>query len=65
MKLVAIDNYCQDDVADILIADNVPCKYAGVLADYWNELYSGDNADRFCVVKDDEYRLHRGMEDLI
>ncbi len=65
MKLVAIDNYDREEVADTLIAENVSERDAQVMADAWNARYSGDCADTYCVVKGDDYRLSKGMEDLI
>ncbi len=65
MKLVAIDSFGRDEVTDILIAENVAEHDAQVMADAWNAHYLWDGKDTYCVVKEDDYRLSKGMEDLI
>jgi hypothetical protein len=65
MKIVAIDNLAREWVADTLIAENVDQVYAQFLVDCLNEEYSGEMSNIWYVVKEDDYRLSRGMEDLI
>lgn len=67
MKIVAVDNFADEAVADLLVAENISNKsYAEVMAKALNDRYCrGDYAPRYYVVKEDEYRLSRGMEDLV
>ncbi len=68
MKIVAVDNFAQESVADVLVAENISNKsYAEVMVNALNERYCKpfENAPRFYEVKEDDYRLSRGMEDLV
>lgn len=67
MKIVAVDNHARESVADLLVAENITNRsYANVMAKALNDRYcTGDNAPRFYQVMDDDYRLSRGMEDLV
>lgn len=67
MKIIAVDNFAQETVADLLVAENITNKsYAEVMAKALNERYCiDDNAPRFYRVVQDDYRLSRGMEDLV
>ncbi len=67
MKIVAVDNYANEAVADVLVAENITNKsYAEVMCKALNDRYcNNDYAARHYQVKEDEYRLSRGMEDLV
>lgn len=67
MKIVAIDNLANDAVADLLVAENITNKsYAEVMVKALNEHYCNDDyGARYYVVKENDYRLSRGMEDLV
>lgn len=67
MKIVAVDNFAQEAVADLLVAENITNKsYAECMAKALNERYcNSDYSPRHYVVKDDEYRLSRGIEDMV
>lgn len=67
MKIVAVDNYGSEAVADLLVAENITNKsYAEVMVKALNNKYcANDYAARHYVIKEDDYRLSRGMEDLI
>jgi hypothetical protein len=62
MKIVMIDNYNRDSVADVLVAENVHEYYGELLVKFLN---SQAGSDQYFVLKPDEYRLSRGMEDLV
>jgi hypothetical protein len=64
VKLVLVDNYARETVADVLLREHVPAEDAQELADAYNK-EQGPNPYRWCVVKPDDYRLSRGMEDLV
>lgn len=67
MKIVAVDNFARESVADLLVAENITNhSYAEVMAKALNDKYCiGDMSPRFYQVMDDDYRLSRGMEDLV
>jgi glycine/serine hydroxymethyltransferase len=67
MKIVAVDNFDNEAVADVLVAENITNEsYAEVMAKALNDKYSAsDHAARYYEVKEDNYRLRRGMEDLV
>lgn len=66
MKIVAVDTFAQESVADLLVAENITNhSYAEVMAKALNDRYcNSDYYPRHYVVKEDAYRLSRGMEDL-
>lgn len=67
MKIVGVDNFAREAVADLLVAENITNKsYAEVMCKALNDKYCiSDYAPRYYVVKDDDYRLSRGMEDFV
>lgn len=65
MKVVAIDNFNRESVADILVAEGLSEQDAQRLATEKNEQFSGPYAPRHYVVTPDDYKLWRGMEELI
>lgn len=64
MKVVLVDNFDRESVADLLLAENVSQEEAENIADAYNEKQT-DSAPYWAVVKNDDYRLWRGMEDLM
>lgn len=62
MKIVKIDNLNRDDVADVLIAENVNPLYAELIVELLNR--QARQLDHY-VIRPDDYRLSRGMEDLV
>lgn len=64
MKIIAVDNYARETVADRLIAENVPEYYAELFVNYLNER-SGQNSAWYFKSAPDDHKLWRGMEELI
>lgn len=64
MKIVAVDNFARESVADILIKENVS-KEEGEKIVAEQNYGMGDNDPRYYVLKEDDYKLWRGMEELI
>jgi hypothetical protein len=64
MKVVGIDNFARETVADILVKENISLEEAGRLA---SELNSGvaEEPSRWYVVRSDDYQLWRGKEELV
>jgi len=66
MKIVGVDNYDNEAVADLLVAENITNKsYAEVMCEALNKRYSSEHGARYYQIKEDTYRLSRGMEDLV
>lgn len=65
MKIIGHSNFDLETVAEFLIAENVPPLYAQTICDAVNNKFSGDDALYFYHVKPDDYKLWRGMEDLV
>lgn len=67
MKIVGVDNFASGAVADLLVAENISNKsYAEVMCKALNDKYcNNDYSPRFYEVMEDDYRLSRGMEDLV
>jgi hypothetical protein len=65
-KVVAVDNFDRDSVADSLIVEGVEDMDADIIAAEWNKTHCNyEGAPRYALVKADDYRLSRGMEDLV
>lgn len=62
MKVVLVDNYARDSVADSLLQDGLSQEEAEKVAAVYN---AKKNWFWYAVVVDDDYRLHRGVEDMI
>lgn len=67
MKIVAVDNFASEAVADFLVAENISNKsYAEIMCKALNDCYcNNDYAPRHYQVWEDHKRLSRGMEDLV
>lgn len=63
MKVIRIDNYARDSIADKLIRDEMNPQAAEAYANDLNEANTDDAY--FYMAVEDGYRLSRGMEDLI
>lgn len=64
MKIISVDNYNREDVADVLVLERVPPGVARALVDKFND-EAGPNPARWHRAVADDYRLSRGMEDLV
>jgi hypothetical protein len=62
MKIVLVDGFNRDSVADTLIAENVNPQYGELIIKLLNQQASESD---YYVLKSDDYKLSRGMEDLI
>lgn len=67
MKIIAVDNFASEAVADLLVAEQITNKsYAEVMVKALNDRYcNNDYAPRHYVIREDDYVLSRGMEDLV
>lgn len=63
MKVIGTDNLNRDSVADILVRDEMNPQAAQAMADELNE--DADNPQFWYMAVADDYRLKRGMEDLV
>lgn len=64
VKIIAVDNYDREHIADILIAENVQQHYAEGISDYLQSKYGGSQASRYYKAVANDYKLWRGMEEL-
>jgi hypothetical protein len=64
MKIVMIDNFNRETVADVLIAENVNKHFGEVIVRLLNSR-EGDSSPNYFVLKEDSYILWRGMEELV
>jgi hypothetical protein len=64
MKVIGVDNFARESVPDILVQDEMNPEAAASLASRMNE-EGGDKANRWYIAVEDNYRLSRGMEDLV
>lgn len=64
MKIVKVDNFGRESVADQLIAENVKEYWGKRIVDALNDRQYEDSQDYFRYV-DDNYILWLGMEELV
>ena len=64
LKIIAVDNFDRESVADKLIAENVSEYWGKRIVDALNEKLHEDSLYYFKLVPDD-YVLWRGMEELV
>lgn len=65
MKIVCVDNYARESIADRLVAENIALKdEADAICESLNE-NAGNDSNYFYKVVEDDYRLWRGMEELV
>lgn len=66
MKIIAKDNFDRESVADSLVADNIECEtYAKCMCDALRDNFSNEYGGSWFEVVPDDYKLWRGMEELI
>lgn len=68
MKIIGRDNLARETVADKLLLAWFPkqaVKHAQDACDALNKFTCDDNGGTHCVIVEDDYRLSRGMEDLV
>lgn len=64
MKVVSVDNFNRESVADELIKENVSKEEGERIVKEQNDKMNPNSSDCY-VLKEDNYRLWRGMEDLV
>lgn len=65
MKIIAVDNFARESVADWLVCENVRNETVGkIMVDALNRENGIDGGDFYKLVSDD-HKLWRGMEELI
>lgn len=65
MKVVLKSNFNDESVAERLHSDNLDDMQAFTIAKEWNEHNCNDCSIYYAVVKPDDYKLWRGMADLV
>lgn len=64
MKIIAVDNFAREYVADELICENVANAYIGNrIVELLNA--GQENSENFYKLVDDDHRLWRGMGELV
>lgn len=63
MKIICTDNYARESVADRLVAENV--KNDDEAQFIIEALNSRAGHAEYYVIRDDDYKLWRGMEELV
>jgi hypothetical protein len=65
MKIIRVDNFAREHIADQLIAENVNEYYGSQIVDFLNDTFSGEHSSDFYRLVKDDYILWRGMEELV
>lgn len=64
MKIVLIDNFGRESIADTLVAENVSSYWGNRIVKLLNDSPNRHSDEHFNVV-DNDYILWRGMEELV
>lgn len=68
MKIIGVDNLARETVADRLLIAWFPSRakeQAQAACDALNKFSCNDNGGTFYQIVEDDYRLSKGMEDLV
>lgn len=65
MKIIGIDNFNRESVADFLVCENVTNDYIGSKIVELLNKDSGEHGSWFYRLVEDDHRLWRGMEELV
>lgn len=66
MKIIAVDNYARESVADRLVAENIQSEEEGnVMLGALRAKYSGRFSPTWYELVADDHKLRRGMEELV
>ena len=68
MKIIGTDNLARESVADKLLIAWFPreaIEHAKAACDALNKFSYDDNGGTFYIIVEDDYRLSKGMEDLV
>jgi hypothetical protein len=65
MKIICVDNFGREHVADRLVAESVNEYYGTPLVDFLNNRYSGEESSCYYRLVNDDHKLWRGMEELV
>ena len=63
MKVISVDNYDREHISDTLICENVSGYLGSEIVEFLNQKFKY-GSDYYKLV-DDDYKLWRGMEELI
>jgi len=61
MKIIGVDNLNRDEIADLLVCENINEFYGKLIIDFLNQ----EEGYYFYRLVEDDHRLSRGMEDLV
>lgn len=64
-KLILVDNFNRENIADVLVEDGLDEKEANERANKYNDENRNMNWNWFAKAVSDDYKLWRGMEELI
>jgi len=65
MKIICVDNFNRESITDDLVCTNVSEYYGEYIVDFLNKKFGGDNSFNFYRLVNDDYKLWKGMEELV
>lgn len=66
MKIICVDNFARETVADTLVAEGITSKeYAECMLNALIAKYSYDSSPYWYRIVEDDYRLWKGMEEFV
>ena len=65
MKIICVDNFNRENMADELVCENVNEYYREHIVDFLNKKFGGDDSFNYYRLVEDDYKLWRGMEELV
>ena len=64
-KLILVDNFNREHIADVLVEDNLDEKEANERANKYNDEHRNMDWNWFAKAVSDDYKLWRGMEEFV
>ena len=64
-KLILVDNFNREHIADVLVEDNLDEKEANERANKYNDEHRNMNWNWFAKAVSDDYKLWRGLEEFV
>ena len=58
MKIVQTDNFCRDNISEVLIAENVPEYYAKIILEFLLDEYTSEQGSNYYKIESDDYQLY-------
>lgn len=66
MKIICTDNFARESIADRLVVEGIEHEGEAIaMSNGLNQAFGGENSPNYYTAVPDNYRLWRGMEELV